>query len=740
MRKLLISLTAVLLAAGCQEKTTDHAGQYVGDGFRALTESFEIESKTSMNSEHKILWSKGDQIAIFMDSQAASRFEVTEETVGTSSGDFTLIGTQSGKEDSDKNVAIYPYQNNIECTGSSLGYKVTNIVLPETQNFTNESFANGAFFMAAFSQNLNMNFKNVSGALKLQLLGDSTIKSIKIEGNDGEKLSGGATVTVSTDGSVPTVEMAENAATSVTLDCGEGVQLNTAEATSFIFALPPVSFSKGFTITLKTADGKTKTLSTSASNEIIRSTILTMPLRDLRNNIHLTFTESDEIIANPERGFYEARSTSGYKFEKRQIDVARVEKRTLFHIGHTLPATSDISSDFLQRLRNEMSWLRDGGAKCILRFSYSDDTDIHPWDATPEQVLKHISQLKPILQEYGDVIITLQAGFVGVWGEWYYTDNFDKANGDDDYQLRKTVVDAMLDAMPADRTVALRTPLFKKMMYAGGSYSNLLTENTAYNGSALARLSCFNDCFGASSSDMGTFESSSAREYWKNETKYVFMGGETCDVSDYCKCNQSLKDMEDYHWSYLNHDYHQQVIDRWETDGCKDEILRRLGYRLSITDVYHSVTAVAGDKFSVKVSIRNSGFAAPMNGRGVELILVEANGAKTVYDLSKDVDPRYWFADGTYTFEKIIQIPAETQGECTMYLNLPDPKPTLHDNPKFSIHLANSGIWNEATGYNKLFDFKVLKKGATPEPTPGGDGGAEGEDITFGPEFNPWNE
>lgn len=740
MRKLLIVLAAILLAAGCQKKDADQAGQHIGEGFRALTESFEIESKTSMNSEHKILWSKGDQIAIFMDSQAASRFEVTEETAGTSSGDFTLIGTQTGKEDSDKNVAIYPYQNNIECSESSLGYKVTNIVLPETQNFTNESFANGAFFMAAFSQNRNMNFKNVSGALKLQLIGDSTIKSIKIKGNNGEKLSGGATVTVSTDGSVPTIEMAENAATSVTIDCGEGVQLNTAEATSFIFALPPVSFGKGFTITLKTADGKTKTLSTSASNEIIRSTILTMPLRDLRNNIHLTFTESDEIIANPERGFYEARSTSGYKFEKRQIDVARVEKRTLFHIGHTLPATSDISSSFLQRLRNEMSWLRDGGAKCILRFSYSDDTEKHPWDATPEQVLKHISQLKPILQEYGDVILTLQAGFVGVWGEWYYTDNFDKANGDDDYQLRKKVVDAMLDAMPADRTVALRTPLFKKMMYAEGSYSNLLTENTAYNGSALARLSCFNDCFGASSSDMGTFESSSAREYWKNETKYVFMGGETCGVSDYCTCNQSLKDMEDYHWSYLNHDYHQDVINRWETDGCKDEILRRLGYRLSLTDVYHSVTAVAGDKFSVKVSIRNSGFAAPMNGRGVELILVEANGTQTVYDLSKDVDPRYWFADGTYTFEKIIQIPAETKGECTMYLNLPDPKPTLHDNPKFSIRLANSGIWNEATGYNKLFDFKVLEKGVIPEPTPGGDGGAEGEDITFGPEFNPWNE
>ena len=744
MRNLLIlSAAAVLIAVGCQEEAADPTGQHGGSVFTAKTEGFAVDSKTAMDADRNILWSEGDQIAIFMDSPTASLFEVTHETAGTSQGKFTLVGTQNGKADSDRNVAVYPYQEALEYTSANSDFLIANLVVPETQNYAEGSFGNGAFFMAAFSQNQDLNFKNISGALKLQLIGDSTIKSIKLEGNNGEKLAGAATATVYSDGTAPTITMADNAATSVTIDCGEGVQLNAAGATSFIFALPPVSFSKGFTITVTDANGKTKTLSTSVENQIARSSILAMPARDIRNNIHLTFTESDEIIANPERGFYEARSTSGYPLSKSHIAAARTNKRTLFHIGHTLPATTDISSSFLQRLRNELSWLREGGAKCILRFSYSDSYEEKPWDATPEQVLKHIAQLKPILQEYGDVILTFQAGFVGIWGEWYYTDNFDKANGDDDYALRKQVVDAMLDAMPADRSVALRTPLFKKMMYAGGTYNNILTEETAYNGSALARLSCFNDCFGASNTDQGTFDGSSSREYWKNESKYVFMGGETCDVSDYCKCSQSLQDMEDYHWSYLNNDYNQDVIGRWETDGCIDEIKRRLGYRLSLTDVYHSATAVAGNSFSVKVSIKNSGFAAPMNGRAVELILVDSNGNKTVYDLSKNVDPRYWFAGGTYTFEKVLQLPAEAIGECTMYLNLPDPKSTLHDNPKFSIRLANSGIWNEDTGYNKMFDFTVLEKGSTPapEPTPGdGNGTAEGEDATIGEEFNPWGE
>jgi hypothetical protein len=43
----------------------------------------------------------------------------------------------------------------------------------------------------------------------------------------------------------------------------------------------------------------------------------------------------------------------------------------------------------------------------------------------------------------------------------------------------------------------------------------------------------------------------------------------------------------------------------------------------------------------------------------------------------------------------------------TLSLNLPDPAMTLRDNPLFSIQLANENVWNESTGFNKLYTFSL---------------------------------
>ena len=427
---------------------------------------------------------------------------------------------------------------------------------------------------------------------------------------------------------------------------------------------------------------------------------------------HVEYTESTKDIANPERGFYkhyDFLSASASPLDASTLKSHRVENNiTLVYTGHYLTefVKSDISDKFLQLVRKNMQALRSAGTKCVLRFAYTNDQDKKPWDAKPEYVARHIEQLKPILQEYSDVILCFQSGFIGVWGEGYYTDNFVfEPETPDDHSLRKAVVDAMLDAIPASRQVALRTPMFKRMMYAD-SYTDTLTLATAYNGSDRARICAFNDCFGAAEDDYGTFAGDETREYWKKDTRYVIMGGETCNVSDYCKCPQSLKDCEDYHWTYMNSGYNSNVLDRWKKDGCYNEIQRRLGYRLSLADVYHSSEPKAGEYYRVKLNIRNSGFAAPMNPRAVELVLVDGNGKKTVYE-QDDVDPRYWFANQTITLDKVITLPEDASGECTLYLNLPAPEAAIHDNPLFSIRLANDGIWEEKTGYNKVSEFTL---------------------------------
>ena len=430
-------------------------------------------------------------------------------------------------------------------------------------------------------------------------------------------------------------------------------------------------------------------------------------ISDSTDFVQKTYVESDKVFRNPERGFYTALdyfSADAKPIDSSKISVAKSKHISLFYTGYYLTdyMESDISEEYLNLIRTNMQMLRKGGMKCVLRFAYKADSseEAHPWDATPEWVARHIQQLKPIFQEYGDVILCLQAGFIGVWGEWAYTDNF--INGPstpEEHSLRKEVMLALLDAMPKNRQVAVRTPMFKRMMFLD-SYSDTLTIETAFNESDVARICGHNDCFGASHSDYGTFTGPTTREFWKHDTKYVMMGGETCNMSSYCLCEQSLKDLEDYHWTYLNAGYNTNVLNRWKTGGCYDEAERRLGYRLVLTEVAHAGDPVAGKDFNLSIKLKNVGFAAPVNPRAVELILMDEQENKVIFSLD-DIDPRYWFADEEITIDRTIKLPSES-GQYRVYLNLPDPEPTLHDNPLFSIRLANDKIWNETYGYNRI--------------------------------------
>lgn len=426
----------------------------------------------------------------------------------------------------------------------------------------------------------------------------------------------------------------------------------------------------------------------------------------------MSYVESDKVFRNPERGFYTSidfYSETSAPITPLKISVATVKNISLFYTGYYLTdfMESDITPAYLNMIRVNMQALRDGGMKCVLRFAYKKDSSEagHPWDASPEWVARHIEQLKPIMQEYGDVILCLQAGFIGVWGEWAYTDNFvDSPSTPEEHNLRKDVMTALLDAMPLDRQIALRTPMFKRMMYLDG-YADTLTIDTAFNESDVARICGHNDCFGASYNDYGTFTGAQTRNFWKSETRYVMMGGETCNVSSYCVCKQSLKDMEDYHWTYLNVGYNSNVLKQWKTEGCYGEVERRLGYRLVLTNVCHTKSPAAGEDFNIIIKIRNTGFAAPVNPRSVELVLMDSQDKKTVYKLD-DVDPRYWFPGHDIVIDRTIRIP-DTAGGYRVYLNLPDPEETLHDNPLFSIRLANDGIWNKEMGYNKIAEFVI---------------------------------
>ena len=436
----------------------------------------------------------------------------------------------------------------------------------------------------------------------------------------------------------------------------------------------------------------------------------------------VVFTESDEIIANPERGVYSQTYYTSADLNSHAnatvINNLRTSnnKQTLFLHSYYLTdyMESDIPQAFLDRLEYNMNALREGGGKVVLRFSYkySMEKADQPWNATAEWIHKHIDQIAPYLQKHADVILCVQCGLLGSWGEWYYTDNGFKMNPskDEDYEPRWEVLEHMLRAVPAERQVALRTPMFK-MRYLkmhGDTASTPLTAAEAYQNTYKARICGHNDCFVSSASDVGTYSGPSTREFWAADTKYTMMGGETCEKCYQSNGENALNEMATYHWTYLNRDYREEVTRMWRTDGTMDTMLKRLGYRIRLDRAILTSEPKAGQLYKAYIQLHNLGFAAPMNKRDVELVFVSTADPTKRYIFPQTEDPRFWLPqEEAYSFTLSCVLKDMSAGQYKLYLNLPDPYPTLHNDPRYSIRLANEDMWDEETGYNLISTINV---------------------------------
>ena len=421
------------------------------------------------------------------------------------------------------------------------------------------------------------------------------------------------------------------------------------------------------------------------------------------------FREISGDVVNPERGFYYPYEMTGdyNTITASTVKSKRKQGHTVLYMQYILTKcmSKDIPDSWLANMQKDFDGLREGGAKCVLRFCYkqNESESNKPWDAEEKWVMRHIEQVKPLLQKNEDVIMVFQAGYVGVWGEWYYTDHFVmNPKNYNDYQPRRRVLEAMLDALPESRQVAVRTPDFKLNMY-GLSPKDTLNATTGHDGSILSRIGGFNDCFMSSADDWGTYASSASRSFWQGDTRYTFMGGETCAVQqsatgNFCDCAPSIRDLERYHWTYLNISYNKNVLNVWKNGGCYDEIKRRLGYRIVVENILHTPTPKAGDPYKLVIYLRNDGFSAFQNPRDAKLVFIAENGSKTTFDLGSD--PRTWHP-GKHRIETTFTLPAS---KGTLYLHLADP--LLPDRVEYSAALANDGVWDSNTGYNKLLDIK----------------------------------
>lgn len=286
MKKIYFLLAFCALLIGCNVNEPINIDR---DIFSASMESFGNDTRTSLTAGLDVAWSEGDQLTVFRGNHLGDKYQILCQYAGKPYGDFELVEENSTGDNFSSgtelpaNVAIYPYSENLTIAknveGDNYSYTISGVEFPAQQNYVKNSFAEESFIMAAVTESLSdhkLKFKNVGGAIKLQLKGTGTIKAISIKGNNNENLAGTANVTMSAT-TTPTFEFSSSTK-EVTLDCGaNGVELNSAEIVNFIISLPVVNFTKGFRVTITDINGKIEELSTSNPNMIQRSSVLKMP-------------------------------------------------------------------------------------------------------------------------------------------------------------------------------------------------------------------------------------------------------------------------------------------------------------------------------------------------------------------------------------------------------------------------------------------------------------------------------
>ena len=279
MKRVLILFVAVFALTGCSQDEVAEPTfiPNADDVYYASFEEFGENSRTYIDENIKLLWHEDDRISLFR-TTLNEQWKFSGKT-GDNAGGFEKVPSDEWVTGNPitTSYAVYPYLADTRLSND----EVLQIVLPAVQTYAENSFGRGANTMVAAAESSSskfLPFRNAGGYLVVKLYGsDVAIKSIELKGNNNEILAGAATAEAQY-GLLPLITMGAEGSTTITLNCGEGVQVgaSSAEATSFWLVVPPVTFEKGFTITITDVNGGIMTKSTSKEQVIVRNEVKSM--------------------------------------------------------------------------------------------------------------------------------------------------------------------------------------------------------------------------------------------------------------------------------------------------------------------------------------------------------------------------------------------------------------------------------------------------------------------------------
>ena len=375
----------------------------------------------------------------------------------------------------------------------------------------------------------------------------------------------------------------------------------------------------------------------------------------------------------------------------------------------------DLDETFFRAMRGTMENCRKNGCTVALRFRYDANGKTNPEPASFEQVLHHIDQIKAdgFLEDYKDILMFVESGFVGAWGEQHsgkYTSLAYKAQ----------LLQAVLDMTPEDIPVTVRTPnTFAKW---AGIEPAALADWVSAPGSDAARVGMYNDGYMGSDSDLGTYANRAVETAWLGrQSTATYYGGEFSGNLDWAKKydtylpENAVPEMYGTHLSYINSNIYALYKDytfgeAYDVSGGDHSayygqsvfqfIRDHLGYRFVLRSSEVPETTEQGGSFDMRFTVENTGFANPIRPQHSELIL-EQDGTYYVTDCG--LDSRTWRSCTTSEVSLPVKLPGSIgEGDWNIYLRLSVGEQDIPDGNLRCVEFANNGVWNASLGANLL--------------------------------------
>lgn len=340
----------VLAAAGCAkeiegeiqvpEPQEDEAGTMVIGAELSDSPDADDVTKTLISANgdktYSVFWAEGDQILV----NGVTSKTISIDPDNKKSASFTLDVVDAPY------CAVYPASLYVSDSYKTVkeDSTVIEITIPSTQTYVENGFdPNAAIMTARGEAGGGLAFKHAMAYLKVAVTG-TNVKSIRVNGNDNEALSGIYTISYTDSGVAfgPKKNEKDKAIgnTSATISCGE---TGVASGTPVFIAIPAREFKEGLTLTIVNAENQYQVVHSMKSFTAVPGKVYPT---EIAFNAAGTYLEGGIYTVEDWNGFVAAVNNGDWSAWKTTVDGNEgVHLMADIYSSTNLPRTNDKKAD-----------------------------------------------------------------------------------------------------------------------------------------------------------------------------------------------------------------------------------------------------------------------------------------------------------------------------------------------------------------------------------------------------------